>query len=323
MQRVKRTTAVAVLPAAPAGGTPGYFSAPNPQGGVPATVPGYEWFNGVQEEIMKVIEDQGLTADPADLTQMSKAIKMLLQKSSPILAAAAGTADAITAAYTPVISALTNGMTLYVRAAAANATTTPTFTPNSGTIAAKTIVKGAGAALVAGDIAGGGHWIELQYDSTLDKWMLLNPAKGINAVATALIVRTADYTTSASSPSKITFPTVKQDPLGLWDSANNQFVIQKAGMYDIRSAIHITPGTAGGYYYHALINGGTITGNSKSFSGGGIASGVLSVLNFSCRMRLNAGDTVAMYMYQQAATPLNSFTDENHCWFELTYTGEN
>lgn len=99
-----------------------------------------------------------------------------LQGNACNISAAGGTADAITGSYTPGITALTNGMTLYVRAASANATATPTFTPNSGTIAAKTIVKGNGQAVAAGDIAGGGHWVELQYDLTLDKWVLLNPA---------------------------------------------------------------------------------------------------------------------------------------------------
>lgn len=103
-----------------------------------------------------------------------------LQGNACNISAAGGTADAITGSYTPGISALTNGMTLCIRAGSANATTTPTFTPNSGTITAKQIVKGAGAALVAGDIAGNGHWIELRYDSTLDKWVLLNPANGVS-----------------------------------------------------------------------------------------------------------------------------------------------
>ena len=107
-----------------------------------------------------------------------------LQGNACNISAAGGTADAITGSYTPGITALTNGMTLYVRASSANATTTPTFTPASGTIPAKTIVKGAGAALAAGDIAGGGHWIELQYDLTLDKWVLLNPATGVTAQTT-------------------------------------------------------------------------------------------------------------------------------------------
>lgn len=102
------------------------------------------------------------------------------QQNAYSVANAGGTADAITATYIPAVTALTNGMTLGVRASSANATTTPTFTPNSGTIPVKTIVKGNGLPLVAGDIAGGGHWVELQYDLTLDKWVLLNPALGVS-----------------------------------------------------------------------------------------------------------------------------------------------
>ncbi|WP_310614016.1 phage tail protein [Limnohabitans sp.] len=105
------------------------------------------------------------------------------QQNSYSVATASGTTDTITASYTPAIAELTNGMTLNVRTSSANTSTAPTFTPNSGTIASKAIVKGAGAALAAGDIAGGGHWIELQYDLTLDKWVLLNPATGISTVS--------------------------------------------------------------------------------------------------------------------------------------------
>ena len=104
-----------------------------------------------------------------------------LQGNACNISTAGGTADAITGVYSPGITALTNGMTLYVRGLLANATTTPTFTPNSGTIAAKTVVKGAGSALAAGDFAGAGHWAELQYDATLDKWVLLNPATGVTS----------------------------------------------------------------------------------------------------------------------------------------------
>lgn len=107
-----------------------------------------------------------------------------LQQNACISCVAGGTADAITGSFFPGITALPASgaglLTLYVRPIAANATTTPTFTPNSGVIAAKQIVKGAGSALVAGDIAGAGHWIELQYDPTLDKWVLLNPATGVS-----------------------------------------------------------------------------------------------------------------------------------------------
>ena len=101
------------------------------------------------------------------------------QQNAPIIpTASGGTADAITATYSPAIAALSNGMSLLVRAASANATATPTFTPAPGTIAPAIIVKWAGAALAHGDIAGAGHWIELQWDATLTKWTLLNPATG-------------------------------------------------------------------------------------------------------------------------------------------------
>ncbi|QDL53147.1 tail fiber protein [Rhodoferax aquaticus] len=139
--------------------------------------------NGLIWELLALIKAGGIApaafdkSNPATYTQVAQAI----QSGKLFSAAAAGTADAITAVFTPDITVLRDGMALYVRGALANATTAPTFTPKAGTVAAKAIVKGAGAALAAGDIAGAGHWIELQYDLTLDKWVLLNPATGISA----------------------------------------------------------------------------------------------------------------------------------------------
>lgn len=96
-----------------------------------------------------------------------------------VATATGGTADAITATFAPVPRYASNGVPLSVLASAANATTTPTFTPNSGVIAAATIVKGNNLPLAIGDIAGAGHWLELAWDSTLSKWVLLNPANGV------------------------------------------------------------------------------------------------------------------------------------------------
>lgn len=97
------------------------------------------------------------------------------------VASAGGTADAITASFNPPITTLTDGMTIYVRAAYANATGAPTFTPNSGIIAAATIVNSNAAALAAGDISGAGHWLKLTWDATLLKWVLGNPASVLSS----------------------------------------------------------------------------------------------------------------------------------------------
>jgi hypothetical protein len=108
-------------------------------------------------------------------------------------AVAGGTADAITAAFTPAITTLTTFTRVWVRAGSANTTTTPTLTIDA--TAAKTIVKGNNLPLVAGDIAGAGHWLEFDYDSTLDKVVLLNPALG----ATTSLVNSFPTATPATS----------------------------------------------------------------------------------------------------------------------------
>lgn len=183
MDRAFSSGASGTPPSAPGSPSTGYATSGNPGTGTPATKPGAWWYHMVTEELRALIVAAGLTPTHTNTAQISQAVQAMIAAgvAQQPSAAAAGTADAITATFTPGITVLKNGMALYVRGAAANATTTPTFTPASGTIAAKSIVKGAGAALAAGDIAGAGHWIELQYDLTLDKWVLLNPATGVTA----------------------------------------------------------------------------------------------------------------------------------------------
>lgn len=91
---------------------------------------------------------------------------------SNVFAAAGGTADALTAAFTPITTSLTDGLQHYVRAASANATTTPTYAPDS--LPAHTITKFGGAALIAGDIQAG-HELILRYRLSATRWELLNP----------------------------------------------------------------------------------------------------------------------------------------------------
>lgn len=117
-------------------------------------------------------------------TLQQKAGQVGFQQDLYSSAIASGTADAIAASFTPAFSAVTLASgcpAVSVRATAANATDKPTFTPAPGVIAAAAIVKGNGLPLAAGDIAGAGHWITLQWDATLSKWVLLNPATGVTA----------------------------------------------------------------------------------------------------------------------------------------------
>lgn len=112
--------------------------------------------------------------------------------------AAGGTADAITATYSIPVTALVDGQLCYVRASAANATTTPTFSPNG--LTARTITKTGGNALDAGDIAGAGHEIILRYKLSSTRWELLNPAP--SASVTDATITTTDVTTNNVSSTK-------------------------------------------------------------------------------------------------------------------------
>jgi hypothetical protein len=139
----------------------------------------------VSSAIAQAIADMtgAAVADDGIIVNFRNQFLAMFQQAQYLVPVTGGTADAITATYTPTVSALTNGMTLMVRAGLTNATTTPTFKAD-GTVT-KTIVKGNGLALVAGDIAGAGHWIELRYDLALDKWVLLNPATGLTVVGSS------------------------------------------------------------------------------------------------------------------------------------------
>lgn len=139
------------------------------------------------------------TADPTDATKWALLpTPARIQAAFNTSAVAAGTANALTAVFAPAIAALPAApgtLSVLVRAGSANTTTTPTFSPDG--LTAKTIVKGNNLPLVAGDIAGAGHWLDLQYDATLDEWILQNPATGISVTAKQIQALTAAVAANA------------------------------------------------------------------------------------------------------------------------------
>lgn len=177
-----------------------------------------------------------------------------------------GTADAITATFAPAPRYPSNGVCLSVRAASANATTTPTFTPNSGVIAAKTIVKGNGLALAAGDIAGDGHWIELRYDATLDNWVLLNPATGVGKQSVTAVRTTTVQAFPTGAWTKVAYNGKEFDPFGIFDAVTN-FRLQPTvpGKYLISAAVcstSVSAATAGAGLMVAIYKNGGMSKQS-------------------------------------------------------------
>ena len=156
--------------------TDGHWGAGNPATNTKGSLIRSWWLETVQEELAAIVTGLGGTLDTGNNGQIIALLQAACQENKFARATSTGgTADAITAVYAPPITALKDGMVLFAKPASANTSTTPTFTPASGVVPAYPIVKGNGAALAPGDTSG---WIGLQWNATLTKWLLLNPANG-------------------------------------------------------------------------------------------------------------------------------------------------
>lgn len=89
-----------------------------------------------------------------------------------------GSATAYVATYTPALTALSDGQLCTFRAANANTTTAPTFSPNG--LTARGITKAGGSALAVGDIQALQE-VQLRYNLANTRWELQNPS--LNSVA--------------------------------------------------------------------------------------------------------------------------------------------
>ena len=90
-----------------------------------------------------------------------------------LMATVGGTADALTATFTPNITSLATSVRVLLKGCIANATSTPTFA--AGTTTPTAIVKANNQPLAMGDILGDA---DLEFNLGYGKWVLLNPATG-------------------------------------------------------------------------------------------------------------------------------------------------
>ena len=98
-------------------------------------------------------------------------------------AIAGGTADVITAAYSPANTALTDGLLLGFRASAANVTTTPTLNPDG--LGAATITDLGGNPVNVGAIPAQYAEMLVRYNLANTRWELLNPSPVLTRWAVA------------------------------------------------------------------------------------------------------------------------------------------
>lgn len=151
----------------------------------------------VQREILKVVTQAGLTPSDTDLTQLYQAISSISQTiinstiNNVILnqsfsanipyAVAGGTAAALTAHFTPAISAYSDGRVVLVKLGAAGnpagAVTLEAFNASNVSLGVHGIIRDDGSALQANDLPANGMAI-LAYDATRMSWLLIAALTG-------------------------------------------------------------------------------------------------------------------------------------------------
>lgn len=144
---------------------------------------------------------------------------------------AGGTANAVTATFSPALTTLAQDILVAVRSAAIN-TTAMTFDPDG--LGPKSIYKGNNQAIAAGDIPGAAYWMLLQRDQTLDKWNLLNPyvtgatvpsastvLEGITFLATNIECQAGVDALKTVTPAGLASVTATQTRAGLAEIATN------------------------------------------------------------------------------------------------------
>ena len=143
-----------------------------------------------------------------------------------------GTADAITLSFTPAIAAYTTGMKIRWTSGGACTVTNPTVNVHS--LGAKTIKKGASAALVAGDTGASAYQCEAVYDGT--DFILLNPASGLFSKAS-----TTDVLTGTDTEKLMT----ADSNAALWEKGSDiasgtTITVGEGGTFDVTGTTTIT-----------------------------------------------------------------------------------
>ena len=125
-----------------------------------------------------------------------------------------GAVDVLTGSVSPAPASLTNNIRIYADSLGANTSTTPTFNLNG--LGAKTIVKEGNIPLLGGDIGPANSRLDLIFDSSLDKWILMNPMGG----PTKANIQSGAYTIALTGGSSTVYtlalsPTITQYAEGM------------------------------------------------------------------------------------------------------------
>lgn len=153
--------------------------------------------NGAGLDIFNLTQDGRATLLAQGTNAMDVATVRQTQLGAHSSAVAGGPVNAITASFSPEITSVVAGTVVRVLSSGANTISTPSL--SVGATGAGTIVKGNDLPLAVGDIPGAGYWCEFALNQALTKWVLLNPATGVNPQIVGGTAGSVPYQTGPSA----------------------------------------------------------------------------------------------------------------------------
>lgn len=280
----------------------------NTGGTVYSTITASSYNAGTALTTVTVANDSG-TLD-AGLSAVAYGLLSASNPSAPLLGtvvAAGGTVSAITATVPGAPAANINGTRVQVRASGANTSATPTFALNGAT--AKTVVKGNAAALVAGDIGGASHVMDLLFDSTADKWVLLNalhPAPAGTVLQKITFAVDAGSTTSStgsaanvSASSKVITPRSANSIIQI-RCAFQAIVSLVGGVNTVATFILLESGVVSGSQYTFGVNNGSGGNRLESMASvsGRLSNAAITPRSFTLGALVNNASAIASGLSQ-------------------------
>ena len=199
--------------------------------------------------------------------------------------AAGGTVDAITATYSPIVTAVADGQLLAFRASGANTSATPTFSPNG--LTARTIVKSGGQALETGDIPRANYECLVRYYAASTRWELLNPEMPRLAYAFKASQASTQTGISNNTFTQVTLGTEEYDGESCF--ASSTFTAPVSGIYHFDAVLRVNGDSVTAANLSLYVNG------AEKVRPSAILCGVGTHLTGSADIVLDAGNTVNLY----------------------------
>lgn len=180
MYQIDVATAATALPTPAAPGTEGFFTDGNPASGLPATIVDADFMNMLMMELINLVEAGGLTPSKTTYNQVLLAIKNVQQGGQSSYAQDTSTsANTITLALTPAVTAYVDGMPIRFKAANNNTGATQ-INWGGGAVP----LQSAAGALQGGEIVAGQPYVAV-YIASLAAAVLVGQGGGAVPVGAA------------------------------------------------------------------------------------------------------------------------------------------